>query len=158
LVFFSIALGVASIGDPKKMGRIGGKSLTYFLFTAAIALIIAVSLTLLLKPGKVGVFNTDNLEFNSSTKTVDLGENFLYIIPSNSIQSMAEGNMLQIIVFDIFIGIGMAMIGKKVEGVYNFFEQANEIMMYLIRLVMKFAPYGTFGLIASAVGEAGFNA
>lgn len=158
LVFFSIALGVASIGDPKKMGRIGGKSLTYFLFTAAIALIIAVSLTLLLKPGKVGVFNTDNLEFNASTKTVDLGENFLNIIPTNPIQSMAEGNMLQIIVFAIFIGIGMAMLGKKVEGVYNFFEQANEIMMYLIRLVMKFAPYGTFGLIASAVGEAGFNA
>jgi Na+/H+-dicarboxylate symporter len=71
---------------------------------------------------------------------------------------MAEGNMLQIIAFSIFIGLGLTALGEKTKGVLNLFEQVNDVLMYLVKLIMKFAPYGTFGLIASAIGSQGFGA
>ncbi len=71
------------------------------------------------------------------------------MIPVNPIQAMAEGNMLQLIVFSIFIGFGITMLGSKTKGLYNLLEQGNELMMYLVNLVMKFAPYGTFGLLCN---------
>ena len=157
VVFISIALGTVGIGDPKKLGRIGGKTIGYFLITTAIALVIAISLGLLMKPGEGGNFETENAAYEA-TEAPPVSETLLGIIPTNPISAMAEGNMLQIIFFAALIGFGMAMIGAKVEKVKELFEQANELIMYLITFVMKFAPYGAFGLIASAVGSQGIEA
>ncbi|ARD47923.1 dicarboxylate/amino acid:cation symporter [Sporosarcina sp. P33] len=157
VVFISIALGTVGIGDPKKLGRIGGKTIGFFLITTAIALVIAISLGLLLKPGEGGNFETAAATYEA-TEAPPVADTLLGIIPTNPISAMAEGNMLQIIFFAALVGFGMAMLGAKVEKVKELFEQGNELIMYLITFVMKFAPYGAFGLIASAVGSQGVDA
>ncbi|PIC57091.1 dicarboxylate/amino acid:cation symporter [Sporosarcina sp. P12(2017)] len=157
VVFISIVLGTVGMGDTKKLGRIGGKTIGFFLITTAIALVIALSLGLLLKPGEGGNFETANATYEAQ-EAPPVAETLLGIIPTNPISAMAEGNMLQIIFFAALVGFGMAMMGSKVERVKELFEQANELIMYLITFVMKFAPYGAFGLIASAVGSQGMDA
>ncbi|GEK33884.1 dicarboxylate/amino acid:cation symporter [Kurthia sibirica] len=157
LVFFSIVSGVANIGDPKKLGRIGAKTMLFFLLSTAIAITIGIVLALLIKPGMVGSFQTENLSYEA-TEAPPASETFLGIIPTNPIAAMASGAMLQIIFFAVFIGYAISVLGKKVETVAKVLEQGNQIMMFLVNLVMKFAPYGTFGLIASAIGSLGWNA
>lgn len=157
IVFISIALGTAGLGDPKKLGRIGLKTIAFFLATTSVAIVIGLGLAYLFEPGNAGTFNTEGLEY-SSEKAPPISETLLNIIPTNPIQSFAEGNMLQIIVFAIFIGFALTMLGTKVDKVKDLLEQGNEIMMYLVNLVMKFAPYGTFALLASAIGQQGLDA
>ncbi|MFS0576777.1 dicarboxylate/amino acid:cation symporter [Sporosarcina sp. 179-K 3D1 HS] len=157
VVFISIVLGTVGIGDPKKLGRIGGKTIGYFLITTAIALVIALSLGLLLKPGAAGDFETSTANYEAQ-EAPPVADTLLGIIPTNPITAMAEGDMLQIIFFAALIGFGIAMLGKRVEKITELFEQGNELVMYLITFVMKFAPYGAFGLIASAVGSQGIDA
>ncbi|WP_175640667.1 dicarboxylate/amino acid:cation symporter [Metabacillus schmidteae] len=157
IVFFSITLGVAGLGDPKKLGRIGFKTISFFLVTTAFAIIIGLSLAMIIQPGHVGNFDTEGASFEAE-EAPSTGETLLNIIPSNPIQAFAEGNMLQIIAFSIFVGFGIAMLGKKAEALLTVVEQGNNLMMYLVNIVMKFAPYGTFGLIATAVGSQGLSA
>ncbi len=157
IVFFSITLGVAGLGDPKKLGRIGAKSILYFLLTTTFAIIIAMSLALLIKPGSFGTFDTKGAEYKPQ-EAPSTTDTLLNIIPSNPVQSLVEGNMLQIIVFCVFLGLGTAVLGKKTEGLLKILEQGNELMMYLVGVVMKFAPYGTFGLIVTAIGSQGLDA
>ncbi|KZE37735.1 sodium:dicarboxylate symporter [Bhargavaea cecembensis] len=157
VVFVSIVLGTVGIGDPKKLGRIGSKTIVYFLLTTAVAIVIALILALILKPGTAGNFDTASINYEAQ-EAPPVMDTLLGIIPTNPVTAMAEGNMLQIIFFAALIGFGLAMLGKKVERVKEVIEQANDLIMYLITFVMKFAPYGAFGLIASAVGSQGFDA
>ncbi|MCM3125995.1 MULTISPECIES: dicarboxylate/amino acid:cation symporter [Bacillaceae] len=157
IVFFSITLGTAGLGDPKKLGRIGLKTISYFLMTTTMALIIGISLSYVFQPGNVGTFDTANAEFQSK-EAPPVSDTLLNIIPKNPIQAFAEGNMLQIITFSVFVGFALTMLGNKTKGILNLVEQGNDLLMYLVNLVMKFAPYGTFGLIVSAVGSQGLDA
>ncbi|WP_338788522.1 dicarboxylate/amino acid:cation symporter [Metabacillus sp. FJAT-53654] len=157
IVFFSITLGVAGLGDPKKLGRIGFKTITFFLVTTAIAIVIGLTLASVIQPGNIGTFDTSGAEFEAG-EAPSTAETLLNIIPTNPIKAFAEGNMLQIIAFSIFIGFGITMLGKKASTLLTVVEQGNDLMMYLVNLVMKFAPYGTFGLIATAVGSQGYSA
>jgi Na+/H+-dicarboxylate symporter len=157
IVFFSITLGVAGLGDPKKLGRIGFKTITFFLVTTAIAIIIGLTLASVIQPGNIGTFDTEGAEFEAG-EAPSTAETLLNIIPTNPIKAFAEGNMLQIIAFSIFVGFGITMLGKKASTLLTVVEQGNDLMMYLVNLVMKFAPYGTFGLIATAVGSQGYSA
>lgn len=157
IVFFSITLGTAGLGDPKKLGRIGVKTITFFLVTTSIAIILAMSLAYLFNPGGVGNFETADLQYEPK-EAPPVSETLLNIIPTNPVRAFTEGNMLQIITFSIFVGLGLAMLGDKTKRLYNLFEQGNEIMMFLVNIVMKFAPYGAFGLIATAVGSLGIDA
>jgi Na+/H+-dicarboxylate symporter len=157
IVFVSIVLGTAGLGDPKKLGRIGVKTVSYFLVTTCIAIVIAICLAYVTDPGMVEGIDKSQAEFETE-EAPPVGETLLGIIPANPLMAMAEGNMLQIIAFSIFIGLGLTALGEKTKGVLNLFEQVNDVLMYLVRLIMKFAPYGTFGLIASAIGSQGFGA
>ncbi|MEY8752490.1 dicarboxylate/amino acid:cation symporter [Alkalicoccobacillus gibsonii] len=157
LVFFSIALGAAGMGDPKKLGRIGGKTVGFFLITTAIALAIGLSIGLIVQPGDEGLLGQGD-ESYSAEEAPPIMETITNIIPSNPIEAMASGEMLQIIAFSLFVGIGLAILGDKVKGVTKLFEQGNEIMMYLVGVIMKVAPYGAGALIASALGDAGIGA
>ncbi|TWJ79423.1 Proton/glutamate-aspartate symporter [Bacillus paralicheniformis] len=157
IVFFSLTLGVAGLGDPKKLGRIGAKTISFFLVTTAIAIIIGLILALVIKPGTIGTYDTSAAEY-SAQKAPSIAETLLNIIPTNPVQAMAEGNMLQIIAFSILVGLGITMLGKKADALLKVVEQGNDLMMYLVNLVMKFAPYGTFGLIAGAIGSQGWDA
>ncbi|GAA5415739.1 proton/glutamate-aspartate symporter [Paraliobacillus ryukyuensis] len=155
IVFFSITLGTASLGDPKKLGRIGGKALLFFLVTTTIAITLAMGFTYLFEPGNAGIDTSGaSYEAQEAPSVVDT---FTSIIPTNPIQAMVEGNMLQIITFSIFIGFALSILGEKVEAVYRVLEQGNNLMLFLVNVIMKFAPYGAFGLLASAMGSLGLN-
>ena len=162
LVFFSIASGTGSIADIKKIGRMGTKTLSFYLSTTAIACTLAMTLAFIINPGK-GV----NVSAMSSSQ-VSLGEptpivKVLYqIIPSNPIEAMAQGNMLQVIFFAILVGIVLAIIKKnmagKIKAVNDLIEAGNELMLEMVMIIMKiFAPLGVFGLVAKSFSELGFD-
>ncbi|MFN7249883.1 MAG: dicarboxylate/amino acid:cation symporter [Anaerobacillus sp.] len=157
LVIFSIILGTAGISDPKKLGRIGGKTISFYLITTAIALVIGISLAYLIQPGTGGGFETSTADFEASSAP-PIVETLLNIIPTNPIDAMAKGTMLQIIAFSVLIGFALARLGDKTKGLLRLVEQGNEVMMYLVNIVMLIAPYGAFALIASAIGKLGLNA
>ena len=160
LVFISLVVGSASIGDIKKLGRIGSKTLGFYLLTTAIAITIGLLFANLINPGNginipttnVGEISTD---IGKSHSFVDV---LLNIIPSNPISAMADGNMLQIITFAILMGTGLTILGDKVKGIKNLFEEANNLMLEMVSLVMKVAPIGVFGLIAKTFSELGYSA
>jgi Na+/H+-dicarboxylate symporter len=158
IVFFSIALGTAGIGDPKKLGRIGGKAMAFFLVTTGLAISLAMALALVLAPGKVGSIDTAASQAYEAKEAPSVMDTFLNIVPENPIQAMATGDMLAVIFFAVFIGLALAMLKEKTPTFYRFVEEGNDIMLYLVTLIMKTAPYGTFALLASAIGKQGFDA
>ncbi|WP_100400440.1 dicarboxylate/amino acid:cation symporter [Bacillus sp. FJAT-44742] len=159
IVFISIVLGVAGLNDPVQLGRIGVKTIGFYLATTAIALVIGLSLAYIVQPGQEGLLEQAGGEEEfQQEEAPPIMDTLLEIIPDNPIEAMAAGEMLQIIAFAIFIGIALAKLGKKTEGIIKLFEQGNDIFMFLVTLVMKFAPYGAFALIASALGDAGLEA
>lgn len=157
LVFITITLGVAGLGDPKKLGRIGLKTIVFFLATTTVAIIIALSVAYVIKPGLTGSFDTQNAQFEAKDAP-PVVDTLLNIIPTNPIESMTSGNMLQIIAFAVFIGFALAVLGEKTSGIHKLVQQGNDIMMYLVNVIMKLAPYGAFALIASAIGKQGWEA
>ncbi|MFC4022346.1 dicarboxylate/amino acid:cation symporter [Oceanobacillus longus] len=157
IVFVSIVLGSAGLGEPAKLGKIGIQTITFFLITTALALCISLALAYAIKPGAEGVFDVNTANYEAS-EAPPIMETIVNIIPTNPLSSMATGSMLQIIAFAIFIGVALAFLGDKTKGIYRLFEQANEILMLVVNFIMKTAPYGAFALIASAIGGAGLDA
>ncbi|MBZ2174962.1 dicarboxylate/amino acid:cation symporter [Schnuerera sp. xch1] len=154
LVFSSLIVGTSSVGDVKSLGRIGGKTIAYYLFTTAFAVTIGLILGALIVPG-AGLdipVNVDQAVQESPT----LIETLLDIVPSNPLKGLVDGNMLQIIVFAIFLGIGATSIPENLGKPFiNFFNSLAEVMYKVTAFVMKFAPIGVFGLIAPVVAENG---
>ncbi|MDY0404100.1 dicarboxylate/amino acid:cation symporter [Virgibacillus sp. 179-BFC.A HS] len=157
IVFVSIVLGTAGLGDPVKLGKIGIQTITFYLATTAIALIIGVAVAYALHPGHAGVFNIKDASYEQKDAP-PIMDTIVNIIPQNPIEAMSSGDMLQVIAFAVFIGLAIAVLGDKVAGIRRLFEQANEILIFLINGIMVTAPYGAFALIASAIGGAGLNA
>lgn len=158
LVFISLVCGSSSMGDIKKLGRIGVKTMSFYLLTTALAISIALAIGKLINPG-IGL-DMSNLVSTEATigESKSFVEVILGIIPSNPIQSLAEGEMLQIIFFALLLGIAMSMIGKKADPVRSFFESANEICMKMVSIIMSLAPYGIFALITKTFSTVGFEA
>ncbi|MED4163157.1 dicarboxylate/amino acid:cation symporter [Halalkalibacterium halodurans] len=158
LVFFSIILGTAGMGDTKKLGRIGSKTVGFYLLSTVVALCIAFAVALVIQPGQEGLMSQAEGSGYEAVEAPPVMETLLNIIPRNPIDALATGQMLQIIFFAIFIGFALAHFGEKTSGVYRLMEQGNDIMMFLVTIAMKLAPYGAFGLIASALGKLGLDA
>ena len=158
LVFVSLICGSASMGDVKKLGRIGGKTMAFYLSTTAIAIVISLVLGVLLKPG-IGLDMSNmvsgEVAIGESKSLVDI---ILGIIPTNPIQALASGEMLQIIFFALLIGIAINVVGKKAEPIKVLFESANEICMKMVHIIMLFAPYGVFALVAETFATVGTDA
>lgn len=158
LVFFSLVTGAMSMGDTKKLGKIGVKTLVFYLITTALAITLALLLASFIKPG-VGIDLSKVAEANTQVaKSVSFKQTLLNLIPTNPIQAMSEGNMLQIIFFALLIGIILANLGEKAHNVANICEEFNDIMMDMTMIVMKFAPIGVFALIAKTFSSLGFSA
>lgn len=158
LVFVSLVCGTSSMGDVKRLGRIGGKTMLFYLGTTAIAIIISLVLGSTLKPG-VGLdmsgIVSGEVAIGESKSLVDI---ILNIIPTNPIASLANGEMLQVIFFAMLLGIAMSIVGKKAEPVRVIFESANEICMKMVNLIMLFAPYGVFALVCNTFATVGTDA
>jgi Na+/H+-dicarboxylate symporter len=146
LVLVSLICGTSSLKDIKTLGRIGSKSMSLYILTTALAIAIAVFFATLVKPGE-GVNMTPASEFNP-TETPGLAQVFINMFPSNPIDAMAKGEMLQIIVFAVLFGVALAMSGPAGERLRLMFEDINTAMMKLVGIVMHFSPYGVFFLMA----------
>lgn len=160
LVFCSLVCGSMSVGDTKKLGSVGVKTLVFYLCTTALAITVALSIANLFHPG-VGL----DMAVVEIASDVEAGEvqssavdTILNIIPTNIFEALANGSMLQIILFALILGVILAKMGDRVEIVKNFFAQFNDIMMEMTMLVMNFAPLGVFCLIAKTFAEIGFEA
>lgn len=160
LVFCSLVCGSMSIGDTKKLGTVGVRTLVFYLFTTALAVTVALSVGNIINPG-VGLDMSavqSNAADVQSMEATSLTDTLLNIIPDNPINSLANGNMLQIIVFALIVGIILAKLGERTETVGNFFGQFNDIMMEMTMMVMSLAPIGVFCLISRTFANIGFSA
>ena len=158
LVFCSLVCGASAIGDTKTLGKVGGKTIAFYLATTAIAVTVAISVAALIKPGiglNMNLIETENVTVAEKTSAVDT---LLDIIPDNPFSSLANGNMLQVIVFALIVGILLAKMGERAELVANFFSQFNDLMMEMTNLVMSFAPIGVFFMLTRTFANLGFDA
>lgn len=158
LVMCSLICGTMSIGDTKTLGKVGVKTLGFYLFTTAVAISLALLFALWVKPG--AGLNIEAVEGTDVTinQTAGLADTLLNIIPKNIFASMANGDMLPIIVFSVFVGIMLAKLGKKASTVSNFFAEFNDVMMEMTNAVMGAAPIGVFCMIAKTFATIGFEA
>ena len=150
VVFFSIVVGTASIGNIKKLGRIGGKTIGFYLCTTAIAVTIALLMGNLLKPG-LGLEIAQSAAQVETTAPPFILDIFVNMIPTNPIESLVKGDMLQIIVFAIMFGIGLTLVGEKSSSIMNACSNINDVFLKIIGIVMLFAPIGVFALISKVV-------
>ncbi|WP_404340313.1 dicarboxylate/amino acid:cation symporter [Pseudoalteromonas mariniglutinosa] len=146
LVFVSLVCGTCSLSDPKKLGRLGGKAISLYLITTAIAITVAISLALIFNPGE-GVNLPSDATF-SANQAPTLAQVIIDMFPTNPIDAMASGNMLQVIVFALLFGIATALSGKAGVRVAAVFEDINTVILKLVTLLMNIAPYGVFFLMA----------
>ena len=158
LVFCSLVCGSMSIGDTKTLGKVGIKTVIFYLFTTAMAICIALGVASLINPG-IGI-SLESVKAADVTvaEPTSFADTLLNIIPKNPVGSMANGDMLPIIVFALFVGILLAKMGSKASTVSNFFSQFNDLMMEMTMAVMTIAPIGVFCLIAKTLSEIGFSA
>ena len=160
LVFCSIVCGSMSIGDTKKLGTVGVRTLAFYLATTALAICVALTMGNILDPGvglDMSAISANAAEVQTMEST-SMATTLLNIIPDNPLKSLATGEMLQIIVFALIVGIILAKLGEKTEVVANFFSQFNDIMMEMTMMVMSLAPIGVFCLISRTFAGIGFSA
>ncbi len=158
LVFCSLVCGSMAIGDTKKLGKVGVKTMGFYLLTTAIAVSVAIFIAFCINPG-VGL-NMGTMETAEavSVEKTSFAETLLNIIPTNPIAVLANGEMLPLILFALIIGIILAHRGERADTVANFFSQFNDIMMDMTTGVMKLAPIGVFCLIARTFAGLGLDA
>jgi Na+/H+-dicarboxylate symporter len=155
LVFFSLTSGVSSLDKNLSLGRIAGKTLGLYLITTAIAISIGLSIAVFLNPG-------NNLDLQTSTllsipESPNIKDIILNIIPSNPIQAMADGNMLQIIVFSILVGIAIRGLGDSVKIIKDVVSNITDIVLKLVMYIINIAPYGVFCLMSVLFAEKGLT-
>lgn len=161
LVFTTLVVGIAKLGDVKAVGRIGIKSLVWFFTASFISLLLGMFFVNVLQPG-VGL-NLSNVdlasvsEVTAKTKNISF-ENFIeHIVPKSIFEAMATNEILQIVIFSIFFGLAAASLGDYVKPVVNALEKTSHIILKMVNYVMKFAPIGVFGAIAGVFAVRDFQ-
>jgi Na+/H+-dicarboxylate symporter len=161
LVFTTLVVGIAKLGDIKVVGRIGGKALAWFFTASFISLLLGMFFVNILQPG-VGL-NLSNVDLTAASevtaKTTTLSfENFIeHIVPKSIFEAMATNEILQIVIFSIFFGLAAAAIGDSVKPVVNALDKTSHIVLKMVNYVMKFAPIGVFGAIAGVFAVRDFQ-
>ncbi|MCH9621973.1 MAG: Proton/glutamate-aspartate symporter [Chlamydiia bacterium] len=154
MVFSSIVTGVCHINDPKKLGRIGLRTITFYMLTTLIAISMGVVIGYVFAPGSSLDLMTD-ASFVSETTRIGILDFVSSIIPANPFAALVEGNIMQVIVFAILFALAVTLCGEKGKPIVEFFESLAAVLNTLTHIIMKLAPYGVFALIASAVGSMG---
>ncbi len=154
LILSSMTVGVASIHDPKKLGRVGGKTTGIYLTTTLIAIAMALLLAHLFQVGTGLHLQVTSKEL--PTEALTISQIILSIIPKNPIEALVTGNILQIIVFSVFLGLAINFSGPKGKPLLDVMEALADVMYRLTSLIMEFSPIGVFGIMAWVVGTFGF--
>nr|WP_205762822.1 dicarboxylate/amino acid:cation symporter [Aneurinibacillus aneurinilyticus] len=161
IIFLTIVLGIASMGDMKKVGRVGGKALIYFEVVTTFALVIGIIVANITKPGAgldpAKLKSGDITKYAESAKEMDWVEFFTHIVPSNMFEAFAKGDILQILFFSVLFGLGLTAMGKTGKPVIDFFEKLSTIFFNILGIVMKLAPIGAFGGMAFTIGKYGIG-
>ncbi|WP_369061016.1 dicarboxylate/amino acid:cation symporter [Caulobacter sp. 73W] len=153
LVFTIIAAGVASLADSRKLGSLGIKTLVLFVCTAAVAVAVGMGVGAIFEPGFGANISNASPQLINPGRT--MGEQLLGLIPINPIKALADGDMLAIIVFAIFVGAGILAAGPRAAPLAAMLDAASAVMLHIVKFVMEVAPFGVFGLVATAIGTNG---
>jgi Na+/H+-dicarboxylate symporter len=161
LVFSTLVVGIAKLGDIKSVGRIGGKAMGWFFTASFISLLIGMFWVNILEPGKG--LNLSDIDLKTASEVTEKTQNFSaqnfieHIIPKSLFEAMANNEILQIVIFSIFFGLAAAAIGSSVKPVINALDKTSHIILKMVNYVMKFAPIGVFGAIAGVFSVRDFN-
>lgn len=161
IIFLTVVVGIGSMGDMKKVGRIGGKALLYFEIVSTISLAIGLIVVNIVQPGKG--LDTSNVSGDVSQYTDAAQESggtvdfLMSIIPENFIGSLANGELLPTLLCAVLFGVAAAAIGEESRPVIRFFEQVSEIFFKIVGIVMKISPIGAFGAMAYTIGKFGLG-
>ncbi|AKM06558.1 dicarboxylate/amino acid:cation symporter [Pelagerythrobacter marensis] len=153
LVFVTLVSGVIAMKDPKRLGSIGSKAIALYLGTTFFAIVIGIGLALLFRPG-VGI-DLSGAEATTLQEAGSLADRLLGIVPENPFAAFAEGNVLAVIFFAIMVGAGLIMAAERGQPLARVFESGSETMLKVTAIVMEFAPFGVFALVAWVMGTVG---
>jgi aerobic C4-dicarboxylate transport protein len=160
VIFFTLVTGIASAGDMKKVGRVGGKAIIYFEVVTTFALIIGMITANVVKPGSgVNVSHTANAqvtELAAQGKALNWGDFFSHIVPVNVVDAFAKGDILQVLFFSILFAIGLKWLGESGQTLLISFEKINKVLFNVLKIIMKLSPAGAFGGMAYTIGKFGF--
>ncbi|WP_099364341.1 cation:dicarboxylate symporter family transporter [Fredinandcohnia onubensis] len=164
IVLSSIIVAIAGVGDLKSVGKLGAKSLTYFIGMTLVAIAVGLISANLFQPGAGLVMDqlqqsdiSGYVETSEAQEGKSITDTLLHIVPTNPFQAMVEGDMLATIFFAVVFGLGIAAIGEKGKPVLRFFEGMANAMFYVTNLFMKYAPIGVFALIGVTISKYGFE-
>ncbi|MDO5047206.1 MAG: dicarboxylate/amino acid:cation symporter [Anaerococcus sp.] len=158
LVFFSIAEGCRNLGDTETLGKVGSRIVIFYLFTTALAIIVALALASIINPGQGMNINVGENSFEvEGSGDISLSETILNFIPTNPIGALASGEMIQIIVFSVLVGLLIAYMEDRMTTLGNIVTEMNDLMMGMTMWVMRLAPIGVFFLIARTFATLGYD-
>lgn len=159
IIFVTVVLGIAGVGDMKKVGRVGGKGILYFELVTTLALIIGLLVANWIEPGKgvsTNVINTGQInKYTEQAHTLNWGEFLLHIIPSNIFKAFAEGDILQILFFSLMFGFALIHLGSYTQPVVDSISKVSSVFFQMMKMVMRVAPIGAFGGMAYTIGNFG---
>lgn len=155
LVLASMTVGITSIHDPQKLGRVGLSSIFFYAVTTLIAIAVGIVFAKIFQPGS-------GLEFQTTTEVTintppTIKEMLISIFPTNPVSAMVEGNVLQLIVFSIFLGISINFAGEKGKPLLKVLESLADVMFRLTSIIMEFTPIGVFAIMANVIATFGFS-
>lgn len=161
IIFLTIVLGIAHMGDMKKVGRVGGKALLYFEIVTTLAIVIGMVVANLLKPG-VGIHPVSGdvnkiKAYTEQAGEINWSEFFAHIIPHNVFEAFTKGDILQILFFAILFGYGLNRMGASGDSLLSFFDKMAKVFFNIMKVVMRLAPVGAFGGMAFSVGTYGLH-
>lgn len=157
VIFFSVVLGIAGVGDLKKMGRVGGKGILYFEIVTTLAIIIGLCTANYIKPG-AGIPTAQIWESGApaAMEGINWSDFIVHIVPSNIVKSFAEGDIIQILFFSILFGIALNRLKAGGESIVNVFDKLNKVLFNILHMVIRLSPIGAFGGMAYTIGKFGF--
>lgn len=161
LVFTTLVVGIAKLGDLKAVGRVGGKALGWFITASLVSLLLGMMVVNFFKPGagmNLGTIDSSAVEdVVGKTKGFSL-QNFVeHIVPKSVFEAMATNEILQLVVFSIFFGIALAGMGEKAKPLIKAFDTIAHVVLKMVGYVMVFAPLGVFGAISAVIASRGLN-
>lgn len=160
LVFSTLVVGIAKLGDMKTVGRVGGRALLWFISASLVSLLLGMLLVNILQPGVGLNFTADTssaTEFASTAKGFTIRTFIEHLFPKSVVEAMATNEVLQIVVFSIFFGVACASIGDYAMPVVKLLESVSHVILKMVGYVMNFAPLGVFGAIAAVIAIYGLD-
>ena len=161
IVFATLVVGIAKLGDLKTVGRVGGKAMLWFISASLISLSLGLILVSIFKPGVgVDITNTDMAGVNDlleKSKGFSLAKFVEHVVPRSVVEAMATNEILQLVVFSVFFGIALTAIGKKGEPIIHALDSLAHVVLKMVTYVMYVAPFGVFGAMAAAIAKNGLG-